>query len=146
MKRLIICFLAGFIFAVGLSYSGMTKPSKVINFLDFFGDWDPSLIFVMIGAIATTIISFQLILPKLSKPLLANSFSLPTSIKIDLPMIAGAAIFGTGWGLSGFCPGPVVASISTLNLEIFVFIVCMLLGMFIGKRLQSKIPLKYYRN
>jgi len=146
MKKAIISYLAGLIFAVGLSYSGMTKPSKVIDFLDFLGGWDPSLMFVMIGAIATTIISFQLIMPKLTKPFFASGFSLPSSIKIDLPMVLGSALFGAGWGLSGFCPGPVVASLSTLKQEVLLFIVCMLLGMLLGKRLQRLIPMRWYRN
>jgi len=118
MKKMIISYTAGIFFAVGLSYNGMTQPAKVINFLDLFGNWDPSLIFVMAGAIATTIIAFQLIMPRLDKPFFASDFNLPTNVKIDFPMVLGAAIFGTGWGLSGFCPGPGIASLSTFNQEV----------------------------
>ncbi|HFB66051.1 MAG TPA: YeeE/YedE family protein [Aeromonadales bacterium] len=146
MRNIIISFISGTLFAVGLAISGMTKPSKVIQFLDFLGDWDPSLAFVMIGAIFITFIGFQLILPRMNKPLFARKFILPTSLKIDSPMIIGSALFGIGWGLSGFCPGPSIASLVTGYKEVLVFVAFMLVGLLLGGFIQRLIPESVYRN
>ena len=146
MRNIIISFISGTLFAVGLAISGMTKPSKVIQFLDFLGDWDPSLAFVMMGAIFITFIGFQLILPRMNNPLFASKFILPTSLKIDSPMIIGSALFGIGWGLSGFCPGPSIASLVTGYQEVLVFVAFMLVGLLLGGFIQRFIPESVYRN
>jgi len=109
MKSIIV-FLSGLIFGLGLIVSGMTNPAKVIGFLDLFGDWDASLAFVMIGAIAVTSTGFRFVL-KREKPLYALSFSLPTRKDIDQPLVYGAILFGVGWGLVGLCPGPAVTAL-----------------------------------
>lgn len=109
MKRLASFFLSGVLFAAGLVISGMTQPSKVIGFLDFGGDWDPSLAFVMAGAILVHSVAYRLIAGRAS-PLWALSFQIPTRRDIDFPLVFGAVLFGTGWGLAGYCPGPAIAS------------------------------------
>lgn len=121
-------FLSGLLFAVGLAISGMTQPAKVIGFLDFFGAWDASLVFVMGGAIAVHFIALRFIF-KMKKPVFAESFSLPTRKDLDPRLLGGAALFGVGWGLGGFCPGPALASISTFATPVLVVVGAMLVGM-----------------
>ena len=103
MNALLTSFISGMVFALGLGISGMTRPVKVIGFLDFFGAWDASLAFVMIGAIAVYFAAYHWS-SKMSSPLLAADFSLPKRSDLDAKLILGAAIFGAGWGLGGFCP------------------------------------------
>ena len=146
MMNNILTFVAGFLFAVGLSLSGMTMPSKVISFLDVFGNWDPSLMFVMLGAITIYSAIFHLIKPKMKKPLFATEFKLPTSLKVDLPLVIGAGLFGAGWGLGGFCPGPALASSFLFDVRIVVFISSMIVGIYFGCFIQRFIPKKLYRN
>jgi len=146
MKLAITTFLSGVLFAIGLSISGMTMPSKVIGFLDIAGDWDISLMFVMLGAIAVYTLVFHLIKPKMKKPLFSEEFKLPTRTEIDLPLVVGSAFFGAGWGLGGFCPGPVLASAAMLNTNVLVFIATMFVGMYLGMALQPLIPNSLYRN
>ncbi|HMB48010.1 MAG TPA: DUF6691 family protein, partial [Afifellaceae bacterium] len=105
MRATITALLSGFIFGLGLVISGMSNPAKVLNFLDVTGSWDPSLAFVMAGAVFVTSIGYRLILRQ-KAPKFADAFAVPTRSDIDTPLIAGAAIFGIGWGLGGFCPGP----------------------------------------
>jgi len=145
MKHL-LTFLSGILFAVGLSLSGMTMPSKVIGFLDVFGQWDISLAFVMIGAISVYSAIFYLIKPKMKKPVFAEEFKLPTRLEIDLPLVFGAAIFGAGWGLGGFCPGPAITSTFLFDARVLIFILLMAAGMYVGMILQPLIPKKLYRN
>lgn len=125
MKHL-LGFLAGALFAGGLALAGMTKPEKVIGFLDFAGAWDPSLLFVMGGAVLVHFVLFRVI-TRAKTPRFAASFSLPTHRSLDLPLVAGAAIFGVGWGLGGYCPGPGIASVAS-GLGPIVFVVTMTLG------------------
>ena len=106
----LVQFVAGIMFGLGLVISGMANPAKVLNFLDVAGTWDPSLAFVMVGAVAVTAIGYRLVLAR-PKPLLASSFHLPTQRRLDARIFVGPAIFGIGWGLSGFCPGPAVTSL-----------------------------------
>ncbi|TVQ97857.1 MAG: YeeE/YedE family protein [Deltaproteobacteria bacterium] len=130
MRHTIVAFLSGLLFAIGLGISGMTNPSKVIGFLDFAGSWDPSLAFVMGGALLVNVIAFRLIMRRRS-PLFAPSFSLPTRNDIDAPLVGGAALFGIGWGLGGFCPGPGLASAATLHVMPLVFVGAMTVGMLV---------------
>jgi len=102
--------IAGLLFGIGLLISGMTNPAKVQNFLDLFGQWDPSLVFVMVGAIAITAPGYYL-LRKRSTPLFVQSFQWPNTTDLDRRLIAGATLFGVGWGLGGFCPGPAIAAL-----------------------------------
>ena len=107
MKTQLTSFVSGIVFALGLGISGMTRPIKVIGFLDLFGNWDASLAFVMIGAIAVYFLAHRISL-NMTSPLLAAKFSLPTRSDLDRRLVIGAVIFGVGWGLAGFCPGPAI--------------------------------------
>ncbi len=134
--------LAGAMFAVGITIGGMTAPSKVINFLDVTGNWDPSLAFVMAGAIAVYAIMFYLIKPKMEKPVFDEKFRLPTRTDIDLPLILGAAMFGAGWGVGGFCPGAALTSSLSLDTSVLVFILFMIIGMYAAMFLQPLLAKK----
>jgi uncharacterized protein len=128
MRSLVAAFVSGVLFAVGLAVSGMTKPSKVIGFLDVFGEWDASLAFVMMGAIAVHLAAGRLILRRRS-PLFERSFHLPTRKDIDRRLVVGAAVFGVGWGLGGFCPGPALVTAASGAAAALVFVVGMIAGM-----------------
>ena len=145
MKHVLV-FFAGILFAVGLSLSGMTMPSKVIGFLDIFGKWDISLMFIMAVAIGVYSVIFHLVKPKMEKPVYAKDFKLPTRTNIDIPLIFGAALFGVGWGLGGFCPGPALASFFLFDVTVLVFVSLMAIGMYIGFFVQPLIPKSLYRN
>ena len=130
MKALLTSFLSGTVFAIGLGISGMTRPIKVIGFLDFFGNWDASLAFVMIGAIAVYFVAYRWS-RKMASPLLAAEFSLPTRNDLDARLIIGAAIFGAGWGLGGFCPGPAITSLAAGAAPVAVFVAAMAAGIYL---------------
>ena len=110
MKKNIAALIAGLLFGLGLAISQMTNPAKVLNFLDITGTWDPTLAFVMGGAVLVTLISFRFIL-KQDRPLFEGQFHLPTRSDIDGRLLGGAALFGIGWGLAGYCPGPGIAAL-----------------------------------
>jgi len=137
MKQVLIALVSGIIFGVGLSLSQMINPNKVINFLDVSGQWDPSLAFVMMGALLVTFISFRLILKK-PDPILEEGFHLSKRTNIDKALLGGAAIFGIGWGMSGYCPGPAVAGIGTGNLEALVMVISIYAGFFFQKWLANR--------
>ncbi len=124
---LLINLAAGLIFGLGLVISGMADPAKVLNFLDVAGHWDPSLAFVMLGAIAVTATGYRFVLRR-PKPLLEDTFHLPGRSTIDRPLVIGSAIFGLGWGLFGFCPGPAITSLGLAATGTFVFVPAMLIG------------------
>jgi uncharacterized membrane protein YedE/YeeE len=130
MKALLTSFVSGMVFALGLGISGMTRPLKVIGFLDFFGAWDASLAFVMLGAIAVYFVAYRSS-RKMPSPLLARDFSQPKRDNLDGKLILGAALFGAGWGLGGFCPGPAFTSLASGALPVFVFVIAMVIGMYI---------------
>ena len=132
MKKIVVALTSGIIFGLGLSLSQMMNPEKVISFLDISGDWDPSLAFVMMGALAVTFISFKWVLSR-SEPLLESDFHLSKRKKIDKSLLAGAAIFGIGWGMSGFCPGPAVASLGLGSIEAVVMVFSIYIGFFCQK-------------
>ncbi|MFT7223060.1 MAG: putative membrane protein YedE/YeeE [Cellvibrionaceae bacterium] len=123
--------ISGVLFGTGLAASGMTDTAKVLGFLDVTGDWVPDLLFVMISALLVTLITFRLIL-KRSAPLCDTSFALPQKKRLDSQLIWGAALFGIGWGIYGYCPGPAIASLAYLQLETVAFVVMMILGMFVA--------------
>ncbi len=126
-------FICGIIFGIALSLSGMTDPMVVLGFLDLFGHWNPSLIFVMATAVPTTFIGYRCItkrvLTKRGHPIYSTAFYLPQKKHIDKKLILGAALFGAGWGLSGLCPGPAIASLSSLQPKVFIFVLFMIFGM-----------------
>lgn len=123
----IVSFVCGLIFGAGLLISGMAQPAKVLNFLDLFGTWDPSLALVMAAALAVSGIGFVIAKPR--KPLLAPQSLWPTHTDIDPPLIFGAVLFGSGWGLVGLCPGPALINLATLSPQVIVFVVAMGAGM-----------------
>lgn len=134
--HLLSALIAGLVFGLGLIISGMANPEKIQNFLDLFGHWDPSLAFVMGGAIAVTLPGY-LLLKKRSKPVLSEEFKWPTATDIDAKLLGGAALFGIGWGISGFCPGPALTSLPMAANGTFVFTVTMLFGFSAAKFLKS---------
>ena len=127
MNALVSALGAGFVFGIGLWISGMSNPKKVLGFLDLTGDWDASLMLVMGGAVAITVIAFHFAL-KRKKPFIEEKFELPARKDFDLPLVAGAAIFGIGWGIGGYCPGPAITALSTVSAESIVFVVSMIAG------------------
>lgn len=114
-------FLAGLLFAVGLVVGGMTQPDKIIGFLDVAGDWDPSLAFVMLGAVGVHALTYRLTMRR-SSPLFAGEFLIPKRNDIDARLVAGGLIFGAGWGLGGYCPGPALVASGALVQEALVFV------------------------
>lgn len=128
MIRRLSEFLIGLLFGIGLLVSGMTNPAKVIGFLDIAGSWDPSLMFVMGGAVVIGIFGFRIAKAR-RESLFGRVISLNDFKTIDASLIVGAAIFGVGWGLSGFCPGPAIAALGTGEWKAVLFVVAMALGM-----------------
>ena len=126
--RLLVVALSGLLFGGGLALSGMTNPAKVVGFLDLFGQWDPSLMFVMGGALAVTIPLFFMS-KKAQITWFGDSLEWPSLTQIDRPLISGAVLFGIGWGIYGLCPGPAVASLWTMNAELISFVIAMVAGL-----------------
>jgi len=139
----VVALFAGFVFAAGLVMAGMTQPSKVLAFLDvkemfvgpFPGLWDPSLAFVMGGAVLVTLVAF-FATPRASiRPWFGRAFVLPRRDKVDVRLVVGALIFGVGWGLSGYCPGPAMATLLTGQMDTVIFVMAMLPGMWLARKL-----------
>ena len=128
MRKYGIPLGAGLLFGAGLLVSGMAQPAKVVGFLDVLGDWDPSLAFVMLGAIAVHFLAYRLV-PKLERPLLGERFGIPTRRDIDHRLLIGAALFGAGWGLAGYCPGPALTTVASGASTTLLFTGAMLVGM-----------------
>jgi uncharacterized protein len=126
--RIIAPLVCGLIFGAGLLISGMVQPTKVLGFLDILGAWDPTLAVVMAAALVVAVPGFMLT-NRRSQPWLAKQYFWPTKSEIDLPLVAGAALFGAGWGLVGLCPGPALESLATLSPGVIVFVVAMATGM-----------------
>jgi len=130
-------YLIGVLFGLGLIISGMTNPAKILAFLDIAGAWDPSLIFVMGGAVLVGLIAFYLAKNR-TQSFLGSVMNIPTRRDIDRPLIIGSALFGVGWGLAGFCPGPALVSLGSGELKALVFVVAMLGGMLLFDFLGQK--------
>ena len=137
--RPVLFLFSGAIFGIGLTLSGMTDPARVRGFLDLFGDWDPTLAFVMGGALLVMGLAW-LIQPRMLKPLIDNDFHLPGTTLIDGKLLGGALLFGAGWGLGGLCPGPAIAAVGmTTNItSVATFVIAMLAGMVLHKLVTSK--------
>lgn len=133
MAKMVVALLSGVLFGLGLVVSGMANPAKVIGFLDVTGDWDPTLAFVMGGAILAAAPAFRLIL-KRPRPVLAEEFELPTKKNVDARLLGGSALFGVGWGLAGFCPGPAVTALASGIAPVLVFVAAMVAGMALYNR------------
>jgi uncharacterized membrane protein YedE/YeeE len=133
MKNYLSVFISGILFGMGLAISGMINPQKVTDFLDIAGTWDPTLLFVMGGAIGITMPGFYYLAKRRSAPLFSSIFYLPSKQDLDLPLIIGAVIFGIGWGLAGYCPGPAITSLVSLRFEPLIFIVALVIGQTLAK-------------
>lgn len=133
----IAALVSGTVFGFGLALSGMLNPARVQGFLDIFGVWDPSLAFVLGGAVMVAFIGVRTMY-RLDKPAFDETFQVPTKKRIDAPLVFGSALFGLGWGIGGFCPGPAVASLSVGLTESFLFVAAMLVGMTIHDRIWSR--------
>ena len=134
----LISLLSGIIFGLGLTISGMVNPQKVLGFLNLFGEWDPSLIFVMVGAIII-FAPLHFIFKRKSRPIFAKEFQIIKNRNIDRKLLFGSGLFGAGWGLAGLCPGPAISSISFLNPNSLIFVLFMFLGFFIANRVEKNI-------
>ncbi len=132
-----IIVVSGILFGLGLSVSEMVNPTRVLGFLNVLGPWDPTLAFVMAGALTVAVPGFQYA-KLMHKPYLAVSFSVPTKKDLDNKLITGAVVFGVGWGLAGICPGPSLVALNTLQVNVVVFVVAMLAGIVAHDRLFSK--------
>lgn len=137
MKQSISALIAGLIFGTGLILSEMINPLRVRGFLDISGLWDPTLVFVMVGALIVSAISFKLAVFR-KAPVFADTFSLPAMRQIDKPLILGATMFGVGWGISGLCPGPAIVGLATANTDIIIFILAMICGMKLHKLMAKE--------
>ncbi|WP_181699962.1 DUF6691 family protein [Chthonobacter albigriseus] len=136
MKEIATALVSGLLFGAGLLLSGMADPAKVLNFLDIAGTWDPSLAFVMGGAVLTTAIGYRFAL-RPPRPLLADRFDLPRTTGIDGRLIGGAALFGVGWGLVGYCPGPAFVGLGLGSASAAIFVLALLAGLGLGRVLSA---------
>lgn len=135
MQRTILAGIVGLIFGTGIALSGMANPAKVLNFFDLAGTWDPSLLLVMVSALTVTAIGYRSVLRR-ARPVCEARFHLPTNRKIDAPLVAGSAIFGIGWGLSGFCPGGAIPALGLGEISAWAFVGAMLVGIFVARTLR----------
>ena len=135
IKNIIVPFISGIFFGIGLVVAGMNNPSKVMGFLNIFGNWDPSLIFVIVGAVAVSMPVFLLIGKRMSAPLFNKDEGFSQQIKknVDSTLIVGSSTFGIGWALVGFCPGPVISALTQVDGNVFMFFIAMSIGMLIKK-------------
>ncbi|NNE50914.1 MAG: YeeE/YedE family protein [Sulfitobacter sp.] len=132
--RLVFALFTGLIFGIGIAFSGMMNPAKVLNFFDLAGTWDPSLAFVMGGALIITFIGYRLVWRR-DAPLFGGRFQVPTSTDIDGKLIGGSALFGVGWGIAGFCPGAALPALGTGRWEVVLFIAAVVVGFFLRRLL-----------
>lgn len=136
-RRLLPPLASGLLFGAGLALGGMLDPRKVRGFLDIAGDWDPSLAFVMGGAVIVMAVAWRVV-AAMDRPLFAHQFSLPDRRDIDGPLVGGAMLFGIGWGIAGICPGPAVATLALAPVQIFPFIAAMVVGMLVARLVQGR--------
>jgi uncharacterized protein len=131
-KRIVASLAAGLLFGLGLVISGMSDPAKVLNFLDIAGLWDPSLAFVMASAVTVAFVGYRIVFGR-GRPLFDATFHVPAAVKVDPSLMAGSAVFGLGWGLSGFCPGPAFTALPLLASGTLVFVPAMFAGMWAAR-------------
>jgi uncharacterized protein len=136
MKQVVAALICGMIFGLGIAISGMGNPAKVINFFDVLGTWDASLAFVMGGALVTTAVGYRLVFGR-GAPLMDTQFHLPTAHTIDAPLIGGAAVFGIGWGIAGFCPGGAIPALGFAPWPTALFLVAVIGGMMLARGLLA---------
>ena len=129
--------ISGIVFGLGLTISGMVNPEKVLGFLNIFNAWDPSLLFVLIGAILI-FSPLHFIFKRKSRPIFVKNFDITSNTNVDKNLIIGAIMFGAGWGLVGLCPGPAISSIAFLNISVYIFVLFMFLGFYLGNFILSR--------
>lgn len=139
--HLLAALLIGALFGTGIALSGMINPAKVLNFFDLAGSWDPSLAFVMGGALAVAIPGYRLVLGR-SAPLFEPRFQLPSTIRIDAQLVLGSGLFGVGWGIAGFCPGGALPALGTGMPQVFLFVAALVTGLLIARMMQARRSLK----
>jgi uncharacterized protein len=137
LMKHVLTFLTGLVFGLGIVMSGMSNPAKVINFFDIAGSWDPSLAFVMGGAVVVTFIGYRFVL-KRPAPMMDTAFNVPSSRLIDRRLVGGSALFGIGWGIAGFCPGGALPALGTLNPDVLIFVASLVTGIFAAKTMMNK--------
>ncbi|MGE0502235.1 MAG: DUF6691 family protein [Rhizobiaceae bacterium] len=138
MQKIVSALVIGALFGAGIAISGMGNPAKVLNFFDLAGSFDPSLILVMVSALAVTGIGYQVVFRTRSAPVCTSTFDIPTNRRIDLPLIAGSAVFGIGWGITGFCPGGAVPMLGLGNTETAIFIASMVTGIVVARTMRQR--------
>ena len=136
MLKYISSAIAGGVFGFGIAISGMANPAKVLNFFDIFGTWDPSLVFVMGGAMITALIGYRLVFGVQKRPLFEVSFSLPSAKQIDRRLILGSIVFGIGWGIAGFCPGGAIPTFGLGHSESYIFLASLVVGILVARRIN----------
>lgn len=139
MQRLVLAGLFGLIFGTGIAVSGMANPAKVLNFFDIAGSWDPSLLLVMGSALTVTAIGYRIVMRR-SEPVLDTRFHLPTKQKLDAPLIGGAAVFGIGWGIAGFCPGGAIPALGMGEISAWAFVAAMVVGIILARSVRPFLP------
>ena len=140
MKRIVSALLIGIIFGLGITVSGMINPAKVLNFFDLAGNWDPSLAFVMGGGLVTALIGYRLVFGRLKAPVFAQTFPPRPAGGIDARLVGGAAVFGIGWGIAGFCPGGAIPALGLLNAQTFIFVAAVIAGIVAARAIKRRLP------
>jgi uncharacterized membrane protein YedE/YeeE len=140
MNKLVSALLIGGVFGLGIAISGMANPAKILNFFDVAGAWDPSLAFVMAGGLAVAFVGYRLVFASRKAPVFEPAFELPTQRRIDGALIGGAALFGIGWGIAGFCPGGAIPALGLGHAETPIFVVAMVAGIVIARALRILLP------
>jgi uncharacterized membrane protein YedE/YeeE len=138
MNKLISALIIGGIFGIGIAVSGMGNPAKVLNFFDIAGSWDPSLLVVMVSALAVTAVGYRIVFGRRERPVLESRFDVPTNRKIDLQLIGGSAVFGIGWGVTGFCPGGAIPALGFGGADAAIFVAAMAAGIAVARILKFR--------
>lgn len=136
--NILISFFVGLMFAFGLGVSGMTQPHKVIGFLNVFGDWDPTLLAVMFGAVVVHFLAYRLV-KRFPQPWASKEWHIPTKRELTPQLIYGSIVFGMGWGMAGFCPGPALTTAAAGSTQAIIFVFSMLVGMWLYRKLERKL-------
>ncbi|RWL94467.1 MAG: YeeE/YedE family protein [Mesorhizobium sp.] len=139
MGKLVSAFVIGGLFGLGIAVSGMINPAKVLNFFDIAGTWDPSLVFVMGGGLAVAFVGYRLIFARRKRPVFESAFALPSKKDIDGQLVSGAALFGIGWGIAGFCPGGAIPALGLGRAETLIFVVAMIAGIAVARLARTRL-------
>ncbi|RUX94037.1 MULTISPECIES: DUF6691 family protein [unclassified Mesorhizobium] len=139
MNKLVSAFLIGGVFGLGIAISGMINPAKVLNFFDIAGTWDPSLIFVMAGGLAVAFVGYRLVFARRKTPVFETAFALPTKRVIDTELVGGAAVFGIGWGIAGFCPGGAIPALGLGYSATAIFIAAVIAGIVVARFARARL-------